>query len=324
MGTKYEEVQEQLRGNPKKWCVTGAAGFIGSHLVEKLLSLNQVVIGIDNYSTGFQRNIAAFSSSSFKFLELDIQNIKSSQLEGVDYVLHQAALGSVPRSLVDPIKSHESNVSGFIQMLLAAREAQVRQFVYASSSSVYGDAAQLPMVEERLGQLLSPYAATKRIGEIYAQTFSKCYELNSVGLRYFNVFGPRQDPRGDYSAVIPRWIQAILDKQTCQIYGDGETSRDFSYIDNIVQANLLAALSGLSSGVFNIACGDKLSLTELYNLIAEEMLGAQFIKPIYKEFRSGDIRHSFADISLARAKLGYQPTIQAREGIKMTISAFLG
>lgn len=323
MSNKYEELQEQLKASPKKWCVTGAAGFIGSHIVEKLLSLNQIVVGIDNYSTGFQKNIAAFKSPSFRFLELDIQNIESSQLEGVDYVLHQAALGSVPRSIFDPIKSHESNVSGFIKMLFAAKEAKVKQFVYASSSSVYGDAAQLPMVEERLGELLSPYAATKKINEVYAQAFTNSYGLNCVGLRYFNVFGPRQDPQGAYAAVIPRWIQTILDKNTCEIYGDGETSRDFSYVDNVVQANLLAAVSEIPKGVFNIACGDKLSLTELYNLIAEEMLGTGFIKPIYKDFRSGDIRHSFADISLASSKLGYSPTVQAREGIKMTIKAYL-
>ena len=285
--------------------------------------MNQNVIGIDNFATGFEKNIAAFKSPSFRFIELDIQNIESSQLEGVDYVLHQAALGSVPRSIVDPIKSHESNVSGFIKMLFAAKEAGVRQVVYASSSSVYGDAAKLPMVEDRLGELLSPYAATKKINEVYAQAFTNSYGLNCLGLRYFNVFGPRQDPEGAYAAVIPRWIQTILDKKTCEIYGDGETSRDFSYVDNVVQANLLAAVSGIPKGVFNIACGDKLSLTELYNLIAEEILGSGFVKPLYKEFRSGDIRHSFADISLAQSKLGYSPTVQAREGIKMTIKSYL-
>ena len=324
MTTKYELVQEQLKASPKKWCVTGAAGFIGSHLVEKLLSLKQTVIGIDNLSTGFEKNLAPLKGPAFNFLKLDIQDLHSFNLTGVDYVLHQAALGSVPRSIEDPINSHNSNVTGFIKLLHAAKEAKVAQVVYASSSSVYGDAAKLPMVEERLGELLSPYAATKKINEVYAQAFTNSYGLNAVGLRYFNVFGARQDPVGSYAAVIPRWIQTILDKKACEIYGDGETSRDFSHVDNVVQANILASISGLSKGVFNIACGDKLTLTELYSLIAEQMLGPNFPKAIYKEFRSGDIRHSFADISSARAALGYEPTVQAREGIKMTVQSYIG
>jgi UDP-N-acetylglucosamine 4-epimerase len=322
--SSYSKLQSKLSSEPKSWCVTGAAGFIGSHITAKLLELGQTVLGVDNFSTGFEKNIEFLSSKSktFSFLQKDVQELEGSHLKGVDYVLHQGALGSVPRSIVDPISSHDSNVTGFIKVLKAAKDAKVQQVVYASSSSVYGDEPKLPMVEDRLGKLLSPYAATKKINEVYAEAFSKCYALNIVGLRYFNVFGARQDPDGAYAAVIPKWIQTILKNKNCEIYGDGETSRDFSYVDNVVQANILAATSGISNDVFNIACGEKMTLTELYNSIAEAMLGSDFPKPIYKDFRSGDIRHSFADISKAKSKLGYEPIIFAKEGLKLTVKAY--
>ncbi len=323
VSSQYHKVQDVLRGKPRRWCVTGAAGFIGSHLVEKLLELGQEVLALDNLSTGFEKNLKfAEGNPRFQFLKTDIQEISASVFRGVHCLLHQAALGSVPRSIENPLRSHESNVTGFLNTLLAAKDAGVGKVVYASSSSVYGDEPMLPMLEHRVGSVLSPYAATKKINEVYAEAFFKAYGLKSIGLRYFNVFGPRQDPSGAYAAVIPRWIKSLLEGETCTIYGDGETSRDFSYVDNIVQANILAAFSELETGVFNIACGETMSLNTLYQLLATEVCGESYPAPTRADFRKGDIRHSFADIRAAKDKLFYSPTVLAREGISKTVSAY--
>lgn len=322
--SRYDELADQLRGAPARWCVTGAAGFIGSHLVERLLDLNQEVVGLDNFSTGRKENIEFLKSKGgkFKFLDGDVCN-ESALAEGfagVRFVLHQAALGSVPRSIEDPISSNQANVSGFLSVLVQARISGAEQVVYASSSSVYGDAPALPMREEIVGNLLSPYAATKRIDELYSGVFSRTYGLRSVGLRYFNVFGPRQDPNGAYAAVIPRWISALIKGEECVIYGDGETSRDFCFVENVVQANILAAFSSESGSIFNIACGAKTSLNQLYEHLANELSPGK--KARYQEFRSGDIRHSFADITAAGRVLGYTPKVAVGEGLKRTVSAY--
>ncbi len=328
----------------KTWIVTGAAGFIGSHLCQKLLSLGQRVVGVDNFSTGSPKNIEAIRESIsppiaalFTFFEQDIRDreglIQLVQQHTPDIVLHQAALGSVPRSIVDPIASHQSNVDGFINMIEASRLAQVKRFVYASSSSVYGDIQESPKVEERVGHCLSPYAATKKIDEIYAQVFGRVFGIETVGLRYFNVFGPRQDPNGPYAAVIPRWLAAMSRKEQIVIYGDGSTSRDFCYVANIVQANILAATVNSSNrvinNVVNVACGATTTLREL-----QQMLRAQVVKakgfsaedipePKYEPFRKGDIAHSLADISLAREALGYYPSHSVEEGIAELVSTEL-
>src|SRR5882724_10907879 len=276
---QYHELQPALRAAPRTWLVTGVAGFIGSNILETLLGLDQYVLGLDNFCTGYQRNLDEVRAkvglqkwARARIVEGDIRDLAACHrlCADVDYVLHQAALGSVPRSLADPVRSHDTNVTGFLNMLVAARDANVRRFVYASSSSVYGDHPALPKLEENIGQSLSPYAATKSINETYAGVFARAFNLNSIGLRYFNVFGPRQDPAGAYAAVIPRWIAALLQNEPVHVYGDGETSRDFSYIDNIVQANLLAATTDNSAAlnqVFNIAIGETTTLNQLFNLI---------------------------------------------------------
>src|SRR5215470_14596069 len=275
----YNELQSTLRSAPRTWLVTGVAGFIGSNILETLLQLDQYVLGLDNFSTGYQENLDEVRAkigpgkwARARVVEGDIRDLATCQqlCADVDYVLHQAALGSVPRSLSDPIASHDTNVSGFLNMLVAARDSKVSRFVYASSSSVYGDHPTLPKIEENVGQPLSPYAATKAMNETYAGVFARAFALKSVGLRYFNVFGPRQDPAGAYAAVIPRWIAALLQSEPVHIYGDGETSRDFSYIDNVVQANLLAATTDNSAAlnqVFNIAIGETTTLNELFQFI---------------------------------------------------------
>jgi len=323
--SRYEELQRELKAKPRKWCVTGAAGFIGSHLVENLLDLGQEVNGVDNLSTGHRRNVESFAKNSrFKFFEGEINDgdLMRKACNGVTYVLHQAALGSVPRSIEEPENSNRANVDGFLSALVAARDAKVEKFVYASSSSVYGDAPDLPMREAVLGSLLSPYAATKRINELYAGVFTKNYALKTVGLRYFNVFGPRQDPNGAYAAVIPRWIASLMSGEVCTINGDGETSRDFCFVANVVQANLLAATSNEESGLFNIACGETTSLNALYGALATAIHGPDAPKPRYQPFRQGDIRHSYADISAARARLGYEPVIRINEGIARTVDSY--
>lgn len=327
----YLDAQRGLRAAPRTWLVTGAAGFIGSNLTETLLALGQRVVGLDNFSTGYRRNLdevrAAVGEDAwrrFHFVEGDIRDLPTCHAvcRGVEYVLHQAALGSVPRSLEDPLASHQSNVDGFLHVLLAARDAGVRRFVYAASSSTYGDHPGLPKVEERIGRPLSPYAVTKYVNELYAQVFQQSYGTETVGLRYFNVFGRRQDPNGAYAAVIPRWVGQLLAGRECVIHGDGETSRDFCYVENAVQANLLAAVAageGVAGEVYNVAVGERTTLNRLFAEIRDtlaafrpELAGAE---PRYGAFRAGDVRHSQADISKIRQRLGYAPTHTVRQGL---------
>lgn len=338
--TRYLEVQQALRNAPKRWLVTGAAGFIGSHLTETLLRLDQDVVGLDNFATGYKRNLSdvtnrvgAGAAARFRFVEGDIRDpqVCAAAAKGADFVLHQAALGSVPRSMEDPHSSHTSNVDGFVNMLLAAHGANVKRVVYASSSSVYGDEAAQPKVEERIGRPLSPYATTKLVDEIYADTLRRTHGIESVGLRYFNVFGPRQDPQGAYAAVIPRWTQQVISGDTCRVFGDGSTSRDFCYVDNVVQANILAATApgaDVAIGVFNIACGASTTLLELFDVIRRlvgaarpDALGANLrVEPP----RPGDIPHSLASIERARGLLGYEPTYDVTQGLEQTVSWYLG
>ncbi|HEY8518101.1 MAG TPA: SDR family oxidoreductase [Candidatus Binatia bacterium] len=328
--SRYEQVKQQLRAAPAHWLVTGGAGFIGSHLVEELLNLGQTVRVLDNLATGKRANVeavlAAVGGDAAKrctFIEGDIADASTAAraCEGVDYVLHQAALGSVPRSIADPRASHRANVDGFLEMLIAARDAKVRRFVYASSSSVYGDEPNLPKVEPRTGRVLSPYAATKEVNELYAGVFQRTYGLECIGLRYFNVFGPRQDPDGPYAAVIPKWVKALLRDEPCTINGDGETSRDFCYVKNAVQANLLAAVADASATdrAYNVAYGQRTTLKELFALLrdglAKDRPAIASAEPKYADFRPGDVRHSLADIGAARKNLGYEPTHDVRRGL---------
>ena len=330
--TAYEKLQIALRAEPKKWLVTGAAGFIGSNLVEALLKLEQNVVGLDNFATGKRGNLAAVRRlvtaeqwRRFKFITGDIRKgaVCQKACQGVDHVLHQGALGSVPRSIAEPLNSHESNVNGTLNMLLAARDQKVRTFVYASSSAVYGDHPALPKVEGVEGKLLSPYATTKAVNELYADVFGRVYGLPTVGLRYFNVFGPRQDPEGAYAAVIPKWLAALLKGEPVRINGDGKTSRDFCYVTNVVQANLLAATvtkPRALNQVYNIAVGARTTLNELFELLVdglnpEEPAGKR-PKPVYSDFRAGDVRHSHADISKAKRLLGYRPTHRIDQGLR--------
>ncbi len=309
--------------------VTGVAGFIGSHLLERLLSLGQRVVGVDNFSTGFQSNLERVKQltgerySNFTFIEGDVADGECLEraCKGVNVILHQAALGSVKRSVEDPIKSNYNNVDGTLQVFDTARRMGVSRVVYASSSSVYGDSAASPKREEDTGRVLSPYAATKAFGEVYARLFFDLYGLETVGLRYFNVFGPRQNPEGDYAAVIPRWIDSVLKGVPCVIYGDGKTSRDFCFIDNVVNANLRAACCPKDScgTAYNIAVGDETSLNELHSMIVK--LAGVGGEPRYEPFRSGDVRHSRADVSLASKSLGYEPDIRIEEGLRRTIAA---
>jgi len=333
----YDQLQKKLRARPATWLVTGCAGFIGSHLIEKLLSLGQKVVGLDNFATGNNRNLREVDRlvgskgwKNFRFFRGDIRTLQTCRraTEGVDYVLHQAALGSVPRSVEDPILANEANVTGFLNMLVAARDAGVRRFVYASSSAVYGDEETLPKLEDRIGRPLSPYAVTKYVNEVYADVFGRCYGFGTVGLRYFNVFGPRQDPNGPYAAVIPRWMAALREGDPVYINGDGETSRDFCFIANVVQMNLLAAASRatqIKNEIYNVACNERTSLNELFAALREHLLPAYphllRVKPRYKPFRPGDVRHSQADIRKAVQAVGYAPTHSFTEGIRDTISA---
>ena len=334
-----EKNRKDLQSNPRTWLVTGVAGFIGSNLLEGLLNLGQRVIGFDNFSTGYRRNledvrkeIPGKAWERFRFLEGDIRNLSDCQkaCEGVDYVLHQAALGSVPRSVDDPIQTNQSNVDGFLNMLVAARDAGVKRFVYASSSAIYGDSADLPKREDKVGLPLSPYAVTKSVNELYADVFSKLYGLVSMGLRYFNVFGKRQDPKGAYAAVIPKWIGLMLNGEIPTIDGDGETTRDFCYIENVIQANLLSALTdngGAMNKVYNIAFGKQTSLNQLYGLIRDEVSkyksGIKKVEPVYGPFRMGDIRHSLADISKAKNLLEYQPEYDVAQGMGYSIPWYI-
>ena len=327
--TRYEELQNELVNAPKTWLVTGVAGFIGSNLLEHLLKMNQTVVGLDNFATGYQRNLAEVKDlvsdeqwQRFSFIEGDIRNLKDCQqaCEGVDYVLHQAALGSVPRSINDPITTDGTNIGGFLNMLVAARDAGVASFTYAASSSTYGDHPALPKVEENIGKPLSPYAVTKYVNELYADVFAKTYGFNTIGLRYFNVFGKRQDPNGAYAAVIPKWAAGMIQGDDIFINGDGETSRDFCFIENAVQANLLAATAGKSAknDVYNVAVGDRTTLNDLFNALQSALAenGQSYAKsPVYRDFRAGDVRHSQADVSKAERNLGYEPEYRIKAGI---------
>jgi UDP-N-acetylglucosamine/UDP-N-acetylgalactosamine 4-epimerase len=319
----YENARQRIRSSPRTWLVTGAAGFIGSHLAEQLLALGQTVVGLDNFSTGKRANLEPLQSRSFRFIEADIRSADACRraCEGVDVVLHQAALGSVPRSIDDPIASTESNVMGFLNMLVAARDAGVGRFVYASSSAVYGDHPALPKVEDVTGRAMSPYGLTKQANELYADVFDVCYGYKSVGLRYFNVFGPRQDPHGAYASVIPAWINALLSGQTAYINGDGTAARDFCHIENVVQANLLAATvedPAALGQAYNIALGDQTSLIELFAMI-RDILGLKDVKPVHREPRQGDLQFSRADTSKAGRLLGYRPAVRIMPGLKQTI-----
>ena len=332
--TPYESLRARLRERPLTWLVTGAAGFIGSHLVEQLLELDQQVVGLDNFSTGSRRNlsevlasVSAEQGARFRFHEGDIRDSDSCAraCQGVDLLLHQAALGSVPRSVEDPVLTHEVNATGFLRVLVAARDAGIRRVVYASSSSVYGDHPALPKVEDAVGRQLSPYAVSKRADELYAHVFGSCYGLELVGLRYFNVFGPRQDPNGPYAAVIPRWFAGLRGGTEVAIYGDGETSRDFCFVENVVQANLLAATTtnaGVIGEVFNVAYGERTTLNDLFQMIrdrvARDIPGAKDVRPTYHDFRRGDVRHSHADIGKARRLLHYAPVYSVGEGLDHT------
>ncbi len=380
----YEQLKERLVNQPHTWLITGVAGFIGSNLLETLLKLNQRIVGLDNFSTGHQRNLDEVQSlvtpvqwSNFNFIKGDIRNLVDCQramtfmpsLRGnevdvaihrypVEYILHQAALGSVPRSVEDPITTNSANITGYLNMLVAARDAKVKRFVYAASSSTYGDHPSLPKEEDKIGKPLSPYAVTKYVNELYADVFGKTYGLQSIGLRYFNVFGPRQDPEGAYAAVIPKWIASLIKGETVYINGDGETSRDFCFIENVCQANLLAATINTLptceiqskciaeeaviasearqtmttkldpvNQVYNVAVGDRTSLNQLYDQLHLNLLPLyshlKDAKPVYRDFRGGDVRHSLANITKAATLLGYQPTHQVGEGLKVSMKWYV-
>jgi UDP-N-acetylglucosamine 4-epimerase len=342
--TKYEQLQEHLKSNQNTWLVTGVAGFIGSNLLEKLLILNQKVVGLDNFDTGYQHNIdqaiqdsnnatGKDLSGNFKLINGDIREIEDCKqaCDGVDYVLHQAALGSVPRSIEDPINTNRANIDGFLNMLVASKDANVKRFVYAASSSTYGDHPDLPKVEDKIGNPLSPYAVTKVVNELYANVFAKTYGFKAIGLRYFNIFGKRQDPNGAYAAVIPKWVAAILNKEDVFINGDGQTSRDFCYIENTVQINLLAATTDndeATDQVYNVALNDRTSLNKLYEMIEARLIqrvaGLEKKEPIYKDFRAGDVRHSQANIDKAKKLLKYKPKYMISEGMDEAMDWYVG
>ena len=327
-----DDLSERLAASRRRWAVTGAAGFIGSNLIEALLACEQDVVGIDNFSTGHRKNIedAVNASPRFRMIEGDIRDRQAcaAAVEGCDIVLHQAALGSVPRSLAEPLTTHDANVTGFVNMLDAARIAGVKRFIYAASSSTYGDLEELPKVEERTGRPLSPYAASKLINEVYAEVYRVSYDFRATGLRYFNVFGPRQDPEGAYAAVIPKWVAAMIADQPVTINGDGETSRDFCFVANAAQANVLAALAPdeVQGEVFNVAFGGRTSLTQLFELIRDELAKHQVHYdrcPAFAEFRAGDVRHSQADIGKAQRLLGYLPTHNVEHGLAEAVPHYL-
>lgn len=333
MTNRYHQITEDLRKSPRTWLVTGCAGFIGSNLLETLLKLDQVVVGLDNFATGHRHNLEEVMElvsgeqwARFTFIEGDIRSVETCRraVDGVDFVLHQAALGSVPRSIEDPITTNAVNIDGFLNMLVASREAKVHAFVYAASSSTYGDHPALPKVEDEIGNPLSPYAVTKYVNELYADVFARSYGFGSIGLRYFNVFGKRQDPNGAYAAVIPKWIGAMIRGEDVVVNGDGETSRDFCFVENAVQANLLAALAqpdGVNQ-VYNVAFNARTSLNELFDhlqrLLAKH--GVEYDKkPVYGDFRAGDVRHSQADIAKANDLLGYKPMHDILEGLEVAM-----
>jgi len=328
--SRYSDIKEQLKREPKTWLVTGVAGFIGSNLLETLLLLDQRVIGLDNFATGHQYNLDEVEGlvskqqwTRFKFIEGDIRNYKDCEeaMSGIDHVLHQAALGSVPRSIADPLTTNATNISGFLNMLQASKNADVSSFTYAASSSTYGDHPALPKVEENIGNPLSPYAVTKYVNELYAGVYAKTYGFKTIGLRYFNVFGKRQDPNGAYAAVIPKWVSAMIKSEDVFINGDGETSRDFCYIDNTVQMNILAATApdNVKDEVYNVAVGDRTTLNQLFSAIKESLVRNDVNasqEPIYRDFRAGDVRHSQADVSKAKNSLDYSPEFKISESIE--------
>lgn len=334
----YRRIREQLAANPKRWLITGVAGFIGSNLLDTLLGLGQEVVGLDDFSTGYRANIEYVlaghpeAAERFTLVEGDIRSIERCEAacSGADYVLHQAALASVPRSIDDPAAAHSVNVDGFFNMLLAAKNAGVRRFVYASSSAVYGDATEQPQTEARTGRPLSPYAAQKAINETYASAFQMAYGLGTIGLRYYNIFGPRQDPDGAYAAVIPRWITHLLRDEPCVIYGDGETTRDFCFVENVVQANVLAATTDnpdATGQAYNVACSRSVTLNQLFALITEQLASmgdaGSPARPVYEPFRAGDIRHSSGSIDRARRLLGYAPSHEVRDGLAEALPWYL-
>lgn len=340
MPEQYDKICAQLQKEPATWLITGVAGFIGSNLLEKLLKLDQRVIGLDNFSTGFEKNLKEVQSLvsqeqwlRFRFIEGDIRNLDDCQqtCKDVDYILHEAAIGSVPRSLEDPIRTNENNISGTLNMFIAARDNNVKRIVYAASSSTYGDHPGLPKVEDTIGKPLSPYAVTKYVNELYADVFARCYGLESIGLRYFNVFGPRQDPDGAYAAVIPKWIGQLLDGKAPTINGDGETSRDFCYVQNAIQINILAATVEQAEAinqVYNVAVGDRTTLLDLL-LLLRDSLAANYpdlkdIQPDHRDFRPGDVMHSQADISKASRLLGYQPSHSIDQGLEEALVWYEG
>jgi len=336
--TPYQQLLAALPLAPKTWLITGVAGFIGSNLLETLLKLDQRVVGLDNFATGHHKNLAEVQTlvsaaqwARFNFIEGDIRELADCRraCEGVDCVLHQAALGSVPRSIEDPLATNAANITGFLNMLVAARDARVHSFTYAASSSTYGDHPGLPKVEDVIGKPLSPYAVTKYVNELYADVFARSYGLETIGLRYFNVFGPRQDPEGAYAAVVPKWAASLLKGQTVFINGDGETSRDFCFVDNAVQANLLAATvapGAARNQVYNVAVGDRTTLNTLFSLLRANLaahgVGAA-VQPVYRDFRSGDVRHSQADVGKAQRLLGYAATHRMAQGIAAAMPWYL-
>jgi UDP-N-acetylglucosamine/UDP-N-acetylgalactosamine 4-epimerase len=336
MTTNYDDICSDLVNRPKRWLVTGAAGFVGSALVERLLDLGQFVVGVDNFLTGHRRNLDEVlaihpdEKLQFEFVEGDLRDLAVAQrvCKDVDIVLHEAALGSVPRSIANPLATHDHNVNAFLNVLSAAKDAGVKRVVYASSSSVYGDHPGLPKVEDRIGRPLSPYAATKRTDEIYAGVFQQCYGTGIIGLRYFNVFGRRQDPDGAYAAVIPRWIAQLIANKGCTIFGDGSTSRDFCYVDNVVQANLLAGTAddGATGTVYNVGCNGRIDLKDLFALIRDNLVkefpNVDGVQPTFAATRDGDVQHSQASIEKIKAALGYAPTHSVAEGMVETVAWF--
>jgi UDP-N-acetylglucosamine 4-epimerase len=334
---KYEQLLIELQKNPKTWLITGVAGFIGSNLLETLLKHDQIVVGLDNFATGHQRNLDEVESlvsttqwNRFRLIEGDIRNLSNCEVacRGIDYVLHQAALGSVPRSINDPIATNDTNITGFLNMLVAARDAEVKSFTYAASSSTYGDHPTLPKVEDTIGKPLSPYAVTKYVNELYAEVFALTYGFRTIGLRYFNVFGQRQDPNGAYAAVIPKWTAAMIAGAEVCINGDGETSRDFCFIENAIQANLLAATSNndARNNIYNVALNERTSLNQLFSIIKNSLSNHEIIYihgPAYQDFRSGDVRHSQADITKAQNQLGYAPNYKIIEGIEKAMPWYI-